>query len=245
MINTGMPVLSTNAWLRFDAIRQSLKTAAPQTVIEMGAGEGGLGAWLARHYVYTGIEPDSISRVTADARLAEVGRGRVIEQLPDAAEETFDLVCAFEVLEHIDDDVGALEQWREYLKPDGWILMSVPAHAAQFGPSDEHAGHFRRYERAELTSRLEKAQFEVVQLRSYGVGLGTVLQRIRNVMARRDAANRTAEELTSASGRYFQPHAKITALTCATIAAPFRLAQMPFVNTDIGTGYVVLARRSQ
>jgi len=124
------------------------------------------------------------------------------------------------------------------------LVIACPAHADQFGPSDEHAGHFRRYERAELTERLEKAGFRVVSLRSYGVGLGVVLQRIRNVMARRDAANRTPAELTSASGRYFQPHAMITALTCMAIAAPFRAVQIPFGKTDIGTGYVVLARRS-
>lgn len=245
----GMPTLSTNAWLRFDEIRRALRIARPETVLEMGAGEGGLGAWLARGYQYTGIEPDAESRVMAHARLAQVGRGRVVEALAptndSAAEPGFDLVCAFEVLEHIADDVGALEQWREYLVPEGWILLSVPAHASQYGPSDEHAGHYRRYEKQELTDRLGRAGFRVEELRSYGVGLGSVLQQGRNVLARRRATNASPEELTSASGRYFQPHARSAALTCAAIAAPFRVVQLPFAGSDIGTGYVVLARRSR
>ncbi|MDQ1475388.1 MAG: glycosyltransferase 2 family protein [Actinomycetota bacterium] len=244
----AMPVLSTNAWLRFDAIRASVRRAQPRTVLEIGAGEGGLGAWLARHYAYTGIEPDADSRVTADARLAAVGRGRVVGALPARADERFDLVCAFEVLEHIVDDAGALTQWRDYVAPDGWLLLSVPAHAEQFGPHDELAGHIRRYERPELTRRLEEAGFRVVELRSCGAGLGSVLQRLRDALARRGAQRAveagTLEDRTSASGRYMQPHARLAALACAAVALPGRIAQRPFASTDIGTGFVVLARRA-
>ena len=244
----AMPVLSTNAWLRFDAIRASVRRAQPRTVLEIGAGEGGLGAWLARHYTYTGIEPDADSRVTADARLAAVGKGRVVDALPARAEEPFDLVCAFEVLEHIVDDAGALAQWREYVAPGGWLLLSVPAHADQFGPHDELAGHIRRYERPELTGRLEEAGFQVVELRSCGAGLGSLLQRVRDALARRGAQKSakegTLEERTSASGRYIQPHARLAALACAAVALPGRLAQRPFASSNVGTGFVVLARRS-
>ena len=240
-----LPVLSTNAWLRFDAIRRGLRTARPNDVLEMGTGEGGLGAWLAAHYAYTGIEPDARSREVAQARLADVGRGRVVEGLGALGDQRFDLVCAFEVLEHIEDDVAALEQWRDCLQPEGWLLLSVPAHADQFGASDELVGHFRRYERADLTNRLEKTGHRVIRLSSYGAGLGSVLHHGRNMLARRGSAGPTAAERTSASGRYFQPHARLAALTCATVAAPFRLVQMPFAAGDIGTGYVVLARRSK
>lgn len=245
---SAMPVLSTNAWLRFDAIRGSVRRARPRTVLEIGAGEGGLGAWLARHYSYTGIEPDAGSRLTADARLAAVGRGRVVETLPAGDTEHFDLVCAFEVLEHIVDDAGALRTWHDYVAPGGWLLLSVPAHADQFGPHDELAGHIRRYERDELTGRLQAAGFEVVQLRSCGAGLGTLLQFVRDTLARRSAKaavrDGSLEERTSASGRYIQPHARLAAFACAAAALPGRLAQLPFAQSNVGTGFVVLARRS-
>ena len=79
----ALPTLTTNAWLRFDAIRHDLRIAHPSTVLEIGAGEGGLGSWLARHYTYTGVELDDRSRAAAEARIAADGRGRINAQLAD------------------------------------------------------------------------------------------------------------------------------------------------------------------
>jgi SAM-dependent methyltransferase len=173
-----------------------------------------------------------------------------VEQLDDLGDQQFDAVCAFEVLEHIADDQKALEQWRDYLRPSGWLLLSVPAHPEDYGAADELVGHYRRYEQSTLTRVLDDAGFEVVRLSSYGAGLGQVLQRARNAVARRVAAARvtdadTPEARSSGSGRFMQPRQKVAALAFAAIAAPGRLVQRPFAATDIGTGYIVLARRSE
>jgi SAM-dependent methyltransferase len=247
--DTTRPTLTTNAWLRFDTIRRDLRTAKPKTVLEVGAGEGGLGSWLASNFTYTGVEPDARSRAAASARLI-AGRGRIVEQLEDVGDQQFDAVCAFEVLEHIGEDQKALEQWREYLRPSGWLLLSVPAHQDDYGAADELVGHYRRYEQSTLTDLLDHAGFEVVRLSSYGAGLGQVLQRARNTVAKRVAAKTvtaadTPEERSSGSGRFMQPKQKAAAVAFAAIAAPGRLAQRPFASTNIGTGYVVLARRSE
>src|ERR1700730_13336832 len=57
-----VPRLTMTAWLRFDAIRCALSTTHPRTVVEFGAGQGGLGAWIARSRMYVGVEPDAMSR---------------------------------------------------------------------------------------------------------------------------------------------------------------------------------------
>lgn len=247
--SAALPVLTTSAWLRFDAIRHALGVARPKSVLEIGAGEGGLGAWLTRRYDYTGVELDEQSRAAATARIAAEGRGKIFGDLSEVNGGTFDLVCAFEVLEHIAEDGDALEQWGRHVKPSGWMLLSVPAHERQYGAADELVGHYRRYGRAALTARLERAGFEVVELSSYGAGLGHALQTGRNLVARRALARRdtegdSPEERTSGSGRLFQPKSSSVALAFATVAAPGRLAQRPFSRSDFGTGYVVLARRS-
>jgi cyclopropane fatty-acyl-phospholipid synthase-like methyltransferase len=244
------PTLTTNAWLRFDTIRHDLRIAQPRTVLEMGAGEGALGSWLARHYTYTGVELDEQSRTAAEARIAADGLGKINAQLSDVTDREFDIVCAFEVLEHIEDDALALKQWREYLRPSGWLLLSVPAHQDHYGSADELVGHYRRYERDTFETLLRDTGFDVVRFNSYGAGFGHVLQRARNVLAARVLARRgqegeTPEERTSGSGRLFQPRRVAAAAACAVIAAPARLAQAPFASSDLGTGYVVLARRAE
>jgi SAM-dependent methyltransferase len=242
---TSRPVLTTNAWLRFDGIRHGLGIAQPTTVLEIGAGEGALGAWLAPQYDYTGVELDAVSRATASERLARVGRGQIVEQLSDVGDRRYDLVCAFEVLEHIKDDGEALEQWREYVRPGGWLLLSVPAHQAQYGLFDELVGHYRRYDETSFTVLLEKSGFRVVRLSCHGAGLGQVLETGRNLVARRAKGTGTPEERTSSSGRLMQTKGKVSEVAFATIAAPGRVVQRPFASRDIGTGYVVLARRSE
>jgi SAM-dependent methyltransferase len=241
-LSAFMPQLTANAWLRFDSIRRAVREARPTSVLEIGAGQGALGVWLARRYTYTGIEPDATSRAAAVRRLATVDTSRIVSDMEELADERFDVVCAFEVLEHIDDDLAALRRWREVTSPAGTLVLSVPAHQKRFGPSDELAGHYRRYERRELEARLREAGFVNVDIRSHGFGLGYALERARNAFARRAPREGSLEERTSASGRYFQPRRPVTVVACALMAAPSRLLQAPFAQTDVGTGYVARAR---
>lgn len=240
-----LPPLTTNAWLRFDAIRRALSTTDPHSLLEIGAGEGALATWLAGKVEYLGVEHDNKSRELAQARLSRGGPcGRIVAALEDAGEARFDMVCAFEVLEHIDDDVAALAEWRSHLNAGGHVLLSVPAHRDRFGAADELAGHYRRYDRDELVARLDTAGFAMVRLTSHGAGLGQVLERGRNQMARRRAIASTLEHRTAASGRLFQPHSTSAAAACAVLALAFRVLQAPFASGDFGTGYVALARMS-
>jgi 2-polyprenyl-3-methyl-5-hydroxy-6-metoxy-1,4-benzoquinol methylase len=237
-----IPELTMTAWLRFGSIRRALAVARPRRLLEVGAGEGGLGAWLARHFDYVGVEPDQTSRAVARQRLRALGRGELCEVLADDDRRRYDAVCAFEVLEHIQDDGGALRSWREKLQPRGHLLISVPAHSAQFGLSDRYVGHFRRYDRGALGALLEAEGFEILQWHSYGAGLGHAIDRFRNFFLSRRAATSTAAEGTALSGRLFQPKSTARALLNYLVALPFRVLQLPFASSDIGIGYVVLAR---
>ena len=230
-----------SAWLRYGSIRRALALARPRRVLEVGAGEGGLGAWLAGRFDYVGVEPDEASRRVAIGRLHAVGRGEMLPSLAATGTRRYDVVCAFEVLEHIQDDGSALQSWCERLEPRGHLLISVPAHSVRFGLSDRYVGHFRRYDRGPLGELLEAAGFEIVQWHSYGAGLGHALDGLRNFFLRRRATSTTAEG-TALSGRLFQPRSSARVFLNYLVALPFRVLQAPFASTDIGIGYVVLAR---
>ena len=241
----SLPPLTFNAWLRYDLIRRILRDAdAVERVLEIGAGGGAMGARLARRFDYVGVEPDTGSFATARARLAEVGQGTVVSGEVSALDPsvTFDVVCAFEVLEHIEDDAGAVAEWRDRLRPGGQILLSVPAHARRFAAGDRKAGHYRRYEPGQLATLLRSAGFVDPLVLSYGFPLGYVLEWGRNAIARRTEGKPSMAERTGESGRYLQPPDWLSwPIRAAT--APFRWMQRPFVHTGLGTGLIALARR--
>jgi SAM-dependent methyltransferase len=235
--------LTPNAWLRFDVVTRMLPPGVTD-VLEVGCGQGALGVRLAQRYHYLGVEPDDASCGVARQRTAALGRGEVRNvSVADLGDERFDLVCAFEVLEHIEDDTAALSEWATHLRPGGWLLLSVPAHQNRFGPADELVGHFRRYDPPAMTNLLTRCGFGEIELRMYGMPLGYVLEAGRNAIGRRrlaTVANKSAAERTAGSGRLLQPSSGLRGTATRLATAPFRLAQRAFPST--GPGLVVRAR---
>jgi SAM-dependent methyltransferase len=239
-----VPPLTFQAWLRWDTVERLLPAEAG-TVVEIGAGMGTVGSLLAGRYDYLGLEPDLTSFAVARRRIeAAGGRAEQADYADLERGREFDLVCAFEVLEHLEDDAAALTAWRELVRPGGHVLLSVPGAPNLYGASDELAGHFRRYDRAALRRALELAGFEHVHIAAYGFPVGYPLKKLRDALAARDLHRRTRSraERTASSGRWLQPDARLAPLTWAS-ALPFRYLQRPFASTALGTGLVASARR--
>jgi len=225
-------VLTIGGWLRYPIIRR-LVPEGSRTMLEIGCGRGAMGAILAREFDYSAVEPDRES-FEAAARLLD---GRVRHAVDTDVSETFDVVCAFEVLEHIEDDEAALRRWRRLVTPGGALILSVPAHQRLYGAVDERVGHFRRYEPDHLTTLLEDAGFGNVDARMYGFGIGHAVRWGASLLAR---GGGSMEERTAESGRWLQPRGR-TATLRRVVAAPFALAQRPLERTTLGTGIVVRA----
>lgn len=223
-------------------MRAHLDTLQPETILELGVGMGAIGANLAERGEYVGIEPDDTSRAIAASRVGS--KGRVLADLAELDDQTFDLGCAFEVLEHIADDSGTLSEWARHVVPGGHFLVSVPADPHRFGPWDELAGHLRRYTKSDLAKLFESAGLEVVDIQYYGFPLGVILEAGRDQIARRRLARPSTpsdvDGRTAQSARALQPPrwAKY-GIWYAT--APFRLMQRRF--PDRGIGLVGLGRR--
>jgi len=86
-------------------------------------------------------------------------------QIPFRSE--FDVVCLFDVLEHIQDDEGVLKELSCVLKPGGGLLLTVPQHMFLWGPFDEGGFHKRRYGTNELERKVKAAGFDVLVKSSF------------------------------------------------------------------------------
>jgi len=109
--------------------------------------------------------------VDVDSEAVGYCRDRGLQQVSQATAdrlpfegESFDLVTALDVVEHIDDDMGALREMRRVLKPGGMLLLTVPAYRFLWGRQDEINLHKRRYVAREVRSRLSAAGFEIRRL---------------------------------------------------------------------------------
>lgn len=235
--------LTVSAHLRYPVIKRAIASMPDAaSVTEIGTGSGAMACrFVAAGYDYLGFEPDAESfRLTKQA-LVGYGAGELHNSfLPEDPIRRSDVVAAFEVLEHLEDDAGALRRWIRWVTPGGLLLISVPAHQRRFGEWDAAVGHFRRYERDELIGLLVGAGLTGVEVRSVGFPAGMLLESIRNRLAPPVAA--TIEEQTASSGRRLQPTRRSAWLT-ASAAFPFHPLQRAFERTDLGTGYVAWGRR--
>lgn len=242
------PALPPNAWLRFDLLRGPLESLPPSKVLEIGPGRGAVASRLtSAGHDYTGVEMSDDAREATAERLRSIpdGTSRLLSSIDELLpEEQFDLVCAFEVLEHIDDDRAALGEWVAHLAPGGLLLLSVPAWPDRFSTHDVEVGHLRRYEPTGLAALAESVGLVDVEARLYGFPLGFALESIRNTMAKRiqkgaDVEAESALDRTQRSGGWFQPPRSANALIQAG-TWPFRLVQRAVPGR--GTGLVLIAR---
>lgn len=81
--------------------------------------------------------------------------------------EEFDVICAFDVLEHIPHDEVALKQIHQALKRQGGVLITVPQHPGLWSRADEDAQHLRRYTRRDLCQKLIKNGFRIIMVSSF------------------------------------------------------------------------------
>ena len=85
------------------------------------------------------------------------------------AEATFELVCALDIIEHVEDDESALRELTRVAKPGATLLISTPLHPALWTSFDDFVGHKRRYEPAELLAKLARHQLVIERSAIFGM----------------------------------------------------------------------------
>jgi len=85
------------------------------------------------------------------------------------ADASFDLVCALDIIEHVEDDDGALSEIARVARPGGMLMISTPLHPSRWTPFDDFVGHKRRYETPNLLQKLNQQHLTIERSAVFGM----------------------------------------------------------------------------
>lgn len=114
---------------------------------------------------FTDISEPALQKLAAHGGKTKVGQ---IAELP-YDDNHFDLVCALDIVEHVEDDIGALKELCRVAKPGAKMLLSTPLYMDFWTTFDEVVGHYRRYEPEQLHALLNDNHLVVEQSAGYGM----------------------------------------------------------------------------
>jgi len=140
-----------------EKISTKLKT---ERILDVGCGTGANLKMLAAYGKAEGVDisPQAVD-FCHERGLDSVKLG-AIEQLPYES-DSFELVTALDVIEHLDDDIAGLREMRRVLRRQGRILVFVPAFMFLWGVQDDVSNHRRRYTLPRLLKAVEEAGFAI------------------------------------------------------------------------------------
>lgn len=142
-------------------IADHIKLSANAPILEVGCGTGHNLQMLAQHGSVDALEIDDTARDIASQRLGRPVGNAPLPELPGIERNHYDMIGLFDVLEHIEDDVGALREIGQCLSPQGKLLLTVPAFQWMWTAHDEIHHHHRRYSKAALQKALEQAGLKI------------------------------------------------------------------------------------
>tara|TARA_A100001015_G_scaffold280197_1_gene342133 strand:+ start:2958 stop:3692 length:735 start_codon:yes stop_codon:yes gene_type:complete len=160
-------------------------------ILEVGAGSGGNLEMLSAYGNVFALEMDEKSCQFAQNRnIGEVMLGKLPDQFP--FDNTFDLICMLDVLEHIEDDFETLCIIKEKLNATGKLVITVPAYQWLWSQHDVVAQHYRRYNRKSLTEVITQSGLKVKYMTYFNTFLFPVVASVRlvnNVLGKNESSD--------------------------------------------------------
>jgi hypothetical protein len=156
--------------------------------------------------------------------------------------DAFDVIGAFDVLEHIEEDGAVLAAVQRGLKRGGGVILTVPQHPWLWSRSDEIGHHARRYRRTELVEKVRRAGFRVLFSGSFMTALLPLMVVSRMMSRRHEGAS--ADEIRCAveADAELRVSAAINALLRTILQIEVR-ATLAGVRFPIGGSRIVVAVR--
>ena len=169
-------------------LAKAISGLVPGRALDIGAAGGGNTRVLREHgWDAVALEYGSDGAEVAHGRGLATLRGDAT-RLP-LADDSLDLVMAFDLLEHLDDDAAAVAEVRRVLKPTGTYLVAVPADPKLWSEHDEAVDHVRRYTREGVLDLLDHGGFDVTDVRSWNVLLRPFVAMRRRTSSGSDLEN--------------------------------------------------------
>lgn len=157
-----------------------------QSLLEIGCGNGAVlqALWNSRCWqrvAGSDLHPTGLAQ--ARARMPQGVEFVQMNALAIPARAAFDLIGAFDIVEHVADDEGVLRAIHGALRAGGGTIITVPQHPWLWSVADDIAHHQRRYRRGELEAKLQRSGFEILASFSYAASLLPLLA-VSRLMAR-------------------------------------------------------------
>lgn len=140
-----------------------------QSFLEIGCGTG---------FVLSGLSSVFPGLILGGSEISSVGLAHAARRVPGATlfqmdaraipfADEYDVIGAFDVLEHIEEDEVVLSRMNRAVRTGGGILLTVPQHNFLWSKTDEHACHVRRYAVRDLVAKVSAAGFRVERVTSF------------------------------------------------------------------------------
>lgn len=214
-------------------------------LLEIGYGSGDIFSLYEKYFI--NIFGFDFSETAFDYALNHTKSNSVTlyKEESEMIKRKYDIVAAYEVLEHIEKDYETIKLWKSYLKPNGKMLISVPAHQSRWGASDEYVGHYRRYSKKDIINMLEKENFSIDYIYTYDFPTNLILDPIRDYGAKKklNLLNNSLdrESLTKKSGIDRTDNKVFVKLSNEKLLAPIIKFQELFYKTELGSAFIVMA----
>ena len=215
----------------------------PARIIDIGSGGGAVAQALLEFGNVTACDIDVRCAANVARRAGMSFAYGTAEAVP-FADGRFDLVTAFDVLEHLDDDVKALREMARVARPAGLIAVTVPAYGWMWGRQDEISHHRRRYTSRSLRQAITDARLIPLRLTAFNTILfpGIAAVRITRRIAQRLAGReRKPDPAGLRSDFSMTKPGPLNDLLAATFSA--EAALLGLVDLPIGVSLLALAER--
>ena len=142
-------------------IRRVVRPPKDAAILEIGCGTGHNFNMLREFGSVAALELDDAARAIAEKRLGHAILRAPLPELEGVPKHHYDMIGAFDVIEHVDDDKAAVGSIAQRLKPGGKFVMTVPAHQWMWSAHDSVNHHKRRYSKRGLKALIESSPLKL------------------------------------------------------------------------------------